>query len=98
MVATIARPSPAPPRDRAPSARAGSPAKVLAQPNQPVGLPPGRLERGAELLGRPAAPQSQIDLGPETRERGGQFVARVGHEGALPRARRLEPVEHLVEC
>jgi len=72
--------------------------QVLGEPDQAVGLLPCRLERGAKFLGRPAAPQSQIDLGLENRERGAQLVARVGHEGALPRERRLEPVEHLVEC
>ena len=71
--------------------------QILGQPDQAVGLLPRRLKRGPELLGRAATPQRQVDLGPENRERGAQLVARVGHEGALPRERRLEPVEHLVE-
>ena len=46
---------------------------------------------------RPRAPQGQLELGPEQRERRAELVAGVGHEAALPRETRLESGEHLVQ-
>ena len=60
-------------------------------------VPADELERRPVLVGRPLAPQSQLDLGGDPRERRAQLVRELGREAALVAQARGDPVEHRVE-
>ena len=89
-------------RARRPAAAAGpgppgDHEQVLGQLDEAVGLLRRGRQRGTQLVGRAAAPQRQLQLGPQDPERGAQLMAGVGRELPLAGEGGLEPVEHLVQ-
>ena len=71
--------------------------QVLGQLDQAVALAGRGRHRLAQLLGRAALAERQLELRLEQRQRGAQLVTRAGHEAALALGRLLQPLEHLVE-
>ena len=75
----------------------GEQQQILGQPDQPVGLLGGLVDRLDERFTAATRPRRELELRAQDRQRGAQLVPGVGDETALPVQGLLQPGEQRVD-